>query len=122
MLYVIRLYEVYGADVPAFIAAFEENPPWQRLSYRPDGHLHTGLLVRCTLPPSFLSLAIWQSEQHYLAAEDTAEFLNFNRSLRMLAASYQSIGMFRYRCQPEKELHGHSIPISDALSTQAVRQ
>ncbi len=40
--------------------------------------MHTGLLVRSMFPTVFLSLAIWQSEQHYLAAEDTTEFLNFN--------------------------------------------
>ncbi len=85
--------------------------------------MHTGLLVRSMLPPVILSLAIWKSEQHYLAAEDTAEFRNFNRSLRLLAASYQSIGMFRYRCQPEKEeVPDRSIRILFAPSAQQVRQ
>lgn len=123
MIYVIRLYEVHAANIPAFTAAFEEDAPWQRLSYRLDGHLHTGLLVRSTLPASFLSLAIWQAEEQFLAAENTVEFLNFNRSLRILSASYQSVGIFRYRCQPEKEdIPGHSIRIPPTLSAQTVRQ
>lgn len=123
MIYVIRLYEVHAADVAAFTAAFDEDGPWQRLSGRLSGHLHTGLLVRSTLPPVFLSLAIWQSEQHYLAAEDTAEFRNFNHSLRFLAASYQSTGMFHYRCPQEKEeIPSHSIHIPIALSAQLVWQ
>ncbi len=122
MIYVIRLYEVHAADVPAFTAAFDEDGPWQRLSGRLSGHLHTGLLVRSTLPPVFLSLAIWQSEQHYLAAEDTVEFRNFNHSLRFLAASYQSTGMFHYRCLPKKEevtLYSIRTPIT--LSTHPDR-
>jgi hypothetical protein len=103
MIYVIRSYEVHAVNAPAFVAAFEEDAPWQRLSHRLDGHLHTGLLVRSMLPPSVLSLAIWQSEEQFLAAEDTVEFLNFNHLLRILSASYLNVGIFRYRCQPEKE-------------------
>lgn len=123
MVYAIRLYEVHAVNVPAFTAAFEEDPPWQRLSYRLDGHLHTGLLARSTLQPSFLSLAIWQAEEQFLAAENTVEFLNFNRSLRILSASYQSVGIFRYRCQPEKEeIRAHSIRIPVTPSVQTVRQ
>jgi hypothetical protein len=122
MIYVIRLYEVQATDVPTFTAAFDDGP-WQRLSSRLNGHLHTGLLVRSTLPPVFLSLAIWQSEEQYLAAEDTAEFRNVDHSLRLLAASYQSKGMFHYRCRRGKnEIQSHSIRIPFALSAQPVRQ
>lgn len=101
MVYAIRLFD--AVNVPAFTAAFEADPPWQRLSYQLDGYLHTGLLVRSTLPPSFMSLAIWQNKERFVAAENSVEYLNFNRSLRILSASYQSVGIFRYRCQPEKE-------------------
>jgi hypothetical protein len=123
MVYAIRLYEVNAVNVPAFTAAFEDDPPWQHLSYRLDGHLHTGLLVRSTLPPSFVSLAIWQGEEQFIAAENSVEYLNFNRSLRILSASYQSVGIFRYRCNPEEmEISDHSIRIPTGLSAHTVRQ
>jgi len=123
MVYAIRLYEVPSVNVPAFTAAFEENPPWQRLSYQLDGHLHTGLLVRSMLPPSFVSLAIWQNEEKFVAAENSADYLNFNRSLRILSASYQSVGIFRYRCQPEEEqISDRHIRIPYDLSAHTVRQ
>jgi hypothetical protein len=123
MVYVIRQYEVDAANFSAFTAAFAEDAPWQRLSFQRDGHLHTGLLVRSTLQPSFLSLAIWQSEQHCLAAEATAEFLNFYRSLRLLSVSYQSAGMFRYMLQPQpEEVPGPVIGNWATRSFQSVRQ
>lgn len=123
MVYAIRLFEVQPVDVPAFTAAFENDPPWKHLSYQLDGHLHTGLLVGSTLPPSFVSLAIWQNEEQFIAAESSAEYLNFNRSLRILSASYQSVGIFRYRCQPEKEdIPAYSIRIPASPSAQPVRQ
>jgi hypothetical protein len=123
MVYAIRIYEVHAVNVPAFTAAFQDDPPWQRLSFQLDGHLHTGLLVRSTLPPSFVSLAIWQSEEQFIAAENSAEYLNFNRSLRILSAGYQSVGIFRYRCQREKEeILAHSIRIPVAPSAHSVRQ
>ncbi len=123
MVYAIRLYEVHAANVPAFTAAFEDDPPWKHLSYQLDGHLHTGLLVGSPLPPSFVSLAIWQSEEQSIAAENSVEYLNFDRSLRMLSASYHSVGIFRYRCQPEKETFPtYSIRIPATSSPHPVRQ
>jgi hypothetical protein len=123
MVYAIRLFEVHAVNVPAFTAAFQDDPPWQRLSYQLDGHLHTGLLVGSALPPSFVSLAIWHSEEQFIAAENSAEYLNFNRSLRILSAGYQSVGIFRYRCQPEKEeILAHSIRIPVTPSAHPVRQ
>ncbi len=123
MVYAIRLYEVHAVNVPAFTAAFQDDPPWHRLSYKLDGHLHTGLLVRSTLPPSFVSLAIWQGEEQFIAAENSVDYLNFNRSLRILSASYQSVGIFRYRCQPEEvEVRDRSVRTSIRLSEDTVRQ
>jgi hypothetical protein len=123
MVYAIRIYEVHAVNVPAFTAAFQNHPPWQHLLYQLDGHLHTGLLVGSTLLPSFVSLAIWQSEEQFFAAENSAEYLNFNRSLRILSASYQNVGIFRYRCQPEKEeILDHSIRIPVAPFAHRVRQ
>ncbi len=123
MVCAIRLYEVHVANVPAFTAAFDDDPPWKRLSYQLNGHLHTGLLVGSTLPPSFASLAIWQSEEQFIAAENSVEYLNFDRSLRILSASYQSVGVFRYRCLPEKEeLPTYSIQMPATPSAHPVRQ
>ena len=87
MIYAIRSYEVQTADVPAFIAAFERDTPWRQLSYQIDAHLHTGLLVRSTIPPTFVSLAIWQCEEQFTAAENSVDYLNFNRSLRILSTA-----------------------------------
>jgi hypothetical protein len=123
MIYVIRQYGVDPANFVAFTETFERDAPWQRLSFQRDGHLHTGLLVRSTLQPSFLSLAIWQTEQHCLAAEATAEFRDFNRLLRLLSVSYQSAGMFRYMFQPQpEEVPGPMGRNSTARSFQSVRQ
>ncbi len=123
MVYAIRLYEVADLNVPAFTAAFYDDPPWHRLSYHLDGHLHTGLLVRSTLPPSFVSLAIWQGEEQFIAAEKSVEYSNFNRSLRILSASYQCAGVFHYRCQPEnEEIPTYSIRIPVTPSAHPVRQ
>jgi hypothetical protein len=108
-------------DVPAFIATFDEDGPWQQLSGRLSGHFHTGLLVRSTVPPVLLSLGIWQTEQHYRAAEDTEEFQKFNRSFRLLAASHQSIGAFRYRDQQDRmQIPTYSIRIPVDRSVQQV--
>jgi hypothetical protein len=123
MIYAIRLYEVHAANVPAFSAAFEDDPPWKHLSYQLDGHLHTGLLVGSMLPPSFVSLAIWQNEEQFIAAENSVEYLNFNRSLRIMSAGYQSVGVLRYRCQPEKEeIPTCSIQMPATPSAHPVRQ
>jgi len=123
MVYAIRLFEVPDVNVPAFTAAFQDDPPWQHLSYQLDGHLHTGLLVGSTLPPSFISLAIWQSAEQFVAADNSAEYLNFNRSLRILSASYRSVGIFRYHCQPEKEdIPSYSTRMPLDPSAQPVRQ
>ncbi len=114
MIHVIHSYTVQAADVPAFIAAFEDAP-WQRLPLHRSGHLHTGLLVCSTLIPVFLSHGIWQSEQHYLAAQGTAEFREFYRSLNLLAESHQSIGTFRYHCQQNREpipTYSVRVPVS----------
>lgn len=123
MVYALRLYDVDAVNVPAFTAAFEEEPPWRHLSYELDGHLHTGLLHRSSFEPSFLSLTIWNSEEHFLAAENTAEFCNFNHLLRALASSYQSIGVFRYCGQPDiRAIPVRSLRIPAALPVSAVRQ
>jgi len=105
VIYVVDVYTVLPHDASAFSAAFEDGP-WQRLSWQESGHLHTGLLLQSTLPTIYLSLGIWRSETDYLNAEDTPEFREFHRSLKLLSISYQCIGAFRYQCREQ----GAQIP------------
>jgi hypothetical protein len=49
-------------------------------------------------------LEFWQSEQHYAIAERSAEVRDFLRSLRNLAVSHQSLGVFCFRSQWEGEM------------------
>ncbi len=102
MIHVFHSYTVQAIDVSAFLATFDDGP-WNRLPLNLSGHHHTGLLVCSTLPPVFLQHGIWQSEQHYLAAQGTVEFREFNRTLNLLADSHQSIGTFRYHCRQDRE-------------------
>jgi hypothetical protein len=51
-------------------------------SYRPARRLHGS-----TLPPLFVSLAIWQKGD----TENSVDYLNFNYSLRILSISYRSV-------------------------------
>ena len=112
MIYIIHSYTVQAANVPPFIRAFEDGP-WQRLPLYRSGNLHTGLLVGSTLIPVFLSLGIWESEQHYLAAQDTAEFRAFDRSVNLLVESHLAIGAFRYHCRQDREtIPTYSVQVS----------
>jgi len=104
VIFVLHLYEVNAVDAPAFTAAFDEDGPWRRLSGRLRGYIHTDLLVRSSFPTVLLLLEFWQSEQDYEIAERNAEVRGFLRSLRNLAVSHQSLGVFRFRSQWKKEM------------------
>lgn len=124
MIYTFRLFDVCTTDIPAFTAAFEDGP-WRRLSVRLSGHLHTGLLVQSKLASvsRFLSLEIWQSEQHYLAAQATANFQDFHRSLRLLAVSHQRVGTFSYHYPPDTaQIPSYSTRMPATPSVQKVSQ
>jgi hypothetical protein len=98
------MYEVNAVDAPTFTAAFDEDGPWRQLSGRLRGYVHTDLLVRSTFPTVLLLLEFWQSEQDYEIAESNAEVRGFLRSLRNLAVSHQSLGVFCFRSHWEKEM------------------
>ena len=104
MIFVLRLYEVNAVDVPAFTATFDEDGPWRRLSGRLRGYIHTDLLVRSTFTTVLLLLEFWQSEQHYAIAERDTEVREFLRSLRNMAVSHRSLGVFCFRSLWEGEM------------------
>jgi hypothetical protein len=123
VIFVLRLYEVNAVDAHAFTAAFDEDGPWRRLSGRLRGYIHTDLLVRSTFPTVLLLLEFWQSEQHYAIAERNAEVREFLRSLRNLAVSHQSLGVFYFRSQREKDMiQGSSFQMPADLSGCRLRQ
>jgi len=92
-----------AVDAAAFTAAFDEDGSWRRLSGRLRGYVHTDLLVRSAFPTVLLLLEFWQSEQHYAIAERNAEVRDFLRSLRNLAVSNQSLGVFCFRSSWRKK-------------------
>jgi hypothetical protein len=117
------MYEVNAVDAPAFTAAFDEDGPWRHLSNRLRGYIHTDLLLRSTFPTVLLLLEFWQSEQDYEIAERNAEVRGFLRSLRNLAVSHQSLGVFCFRSLWEKEMiHGSSFQMPADLSGWRVPQ
>ena len=123
MIFVVRLYEVNAVDARAFTASFDEDGPWRRLSGRLRGYIHTDLLVRFTFPTVLLLLEFWQSEQDYEIAERSAEVRGFQRSLRNLAVSHQSLGVFCFRSLWEKEMiQGSSFRMPLDLSGWRVPQ
>jgi hypothetical protein len=123
VIFVLRLYEVNAVDAPAFTAAFDEDGTWRRLSGRLRGYIHTDLLVRSTFPTVLLLLEFWQSEQHYAIAERNTEVREFLRSLRNMAVSHQSLGVFCFRSQWEREMiQGSSFRIPADLSEWRLRQ
>jgi len=112
-----------AVDAAAFTAAFDEDGSWRRLSGRLRGYVHTDLLVRSAFPTVLLLLEFWQSEQHYAIAERNAEVRDFLRSLRNLAVSNQSLGVFCFRSQLEKEMiQGSPFQMPADLSGWRMRQ
>ena len=103
MIYGINIYEIDTANIAAFASAFDVNGPWQRISRRLPGHVHTILLRRSTHLLFFLVQDIWESERDYANAESNPEVYSFRQSLRTLTACQQSLGTFRFRDQWERE-------------------
>jgi len=121
VIYAIDVYTVLPRDTSAFSAAFE-NGPWRRLSWQENGHLHTALHLRSTLPTTYLSLGIWKSEAHYLIAVADREFRDFLRSLKLLSTSSECIGAFHYQCQPLSQQipsYPSRIPVSRSVHDRA---
>ncbi len=103
MICVITLFEVETVNVTAFASAFDG--PWQRISSRLPGHVHTQLLRRANGLLFFLVQDTWESERDLANAENNAEVYSFRQSLRTLVGSHQCLGLFRFRDQWEQELN-----------------
>lgn len=97
MIIALRIYEVHFADSQAFVHSFDEDGPWQRISGRLAGHVHTDLLRRADLPAVFLVQEFWESEHHFALAVHNAEVRGFLQWLRSLATSHQTLGAFSFR-------------------------
>ncbi len=103
MICVITLFEVETVNVTAFASAFDG--PWQRISSRLPGHVHTQLLRRANGLLFFLVQDTWESERDLANAENDAEVYSFRQSLRTLTGCLQCLGIFRFRDQWEQELN-----------------
>ncbi len=101
MVYAVTVYHVRSADVCALTDAFGESGKWRELHRGLPGYVHSDLLVHTDFPTVHLLLEFWQSVKDRESAEQNATLRAFTLSLRTIAISHLSLGVFSFRARTD---------------------
>jgi len=106
---------------PLHTAAFDEDGSWRRLSGRLRGYVHTDLLVRSRFRRSFYCLS--SGNQNSTMQSERTRKSRLPAVAPHLAVSNQSLGVFCFRSQLEKEMiQGSPFQMPADLSGWRMRQ
>jgi hypothetical protein len=101
VVYAVSLYQVRSADVCAFAHAFGASGKWRELHRGLPGYVHSDLLVHSDFPTVHLLIEFWQSANDRESAEQRATLRAFTLSLRTIAISHMSLGVFSLRARTD---------------------